>query len=430
MVVGGNHMDKKELRKLSKNELIKIIFELQERLEKIEQILKALDNPHMPSSKIRSKKNTKHDESKPRFPGKPKGSNGGGIKMPLPDQEIKVEKDFCPHCAKQLGKPYDYYRFTQMDIPAPRFITTLYHVALYRCSCGAEIDAGADMQKGFYGTNTTAFLGSLRVECLSYEAIANLLKEIYKLPISNVAIFNKLTLLACLMDNERAVIKDIINGSNQANMDETGLRRDGKNGQVWNVSTENYCLFEYDKSRGAVVAQRMLNSFNGVLTTDDFKSYSWYDKRQLCWAHLIREAEEFAEKYDGAKIQYNRLKILYDKAKRAQEMQETSKYDALTWELEDIATCYHQLDGCKVMYNKLHNRANLWLLGIKQPNAELTNNRSERNLRKIVLHRNRIGCIRNEKGELFINNFLTCTSTWKIQGKNIYEELLRYSQLT
>ena len=105
-------------------------------------------------------------------------------------------------------------------------------------------------------------------------------------------------------------------------------------------------------------------------------------------------------------------------------------YDNLVWELEDIATCYHQLDGCRIMYSKLHNRAHLWLFGVKQPNVELTNNRAERNLRKVVLHRNRIGCIRNEKGEAFINNFLSCTSTWKIQGKNTYEELLKYSQLT
>ena len=103
------------------------------------------------------------------------------------------------------------------------------------------------------------------------------------------------------------------------------------------------------------------------------------------------------------------------------------KYDELAWELEDIATCYHPLDGCKVMYEKLHNRAELWLLGVKLPYVPLTNNHAERCLRKVVLHRNRIGCIRNKSGELFVNIFLTCTSTWRLQGKNIYEELFKYA---
>lgn len=430
-------MEKKELRKLSKNELIKLLLserearlELEKRLEKVEHLLKAFDNPHTPSSKVRSKKNTQQDESKPRFPGKPEGSNGGGIQMPPPDREVDVKIDFCPACKSPLGKPYDIYKFRQMDIPQPRFVTTQYNVRLYHCSCGAEIDAGEYLSKGFYGPNVTAFLGSLRTECLSYDAISRLLQETYKLKISNVAIFNKMTMLACLMSSERELIRKAINGGDAANMDETGLRKDGQNGQVWNISSEGHCLFEYDKSRGADVAKRILNIFKGVLTTDDFKSYYWYKLRQLCWVHLLREAKEFAEKYPEAKIQYERLKILYAKAKLAQEIQDTGKYDTLAFELEDIATCYHPIDGCRIMYGKIHNRTDLWLRAVKYPHAQLTNNRAERNLRKVVLHRNRIGCIRNRKGEAFVNNFLTCTSTWQIQGKNTYEKLLKYAQLT
>ena len=199
---------------------------------------------------------------------------------------------------------------------------------------------------------------------------------------------------------------------------------------MWNVSTKDYCLFEYDKSRGADVAKRMLDKFNGVLTTDDFKSYCWYQLRQLCWVHLLREAKEFAKKYTEAKIQYERLKTLYTKAKLAQEVQDTNKYDTLAVELEDIATRYHSINGYKIMHNKINNRTDLWLRAVKYPNAQLTNNRAERNLRKVVLHRNRIGCIRNKKGEAFVNNFLTCTSTRQIHGNNTYEKLLNYSKLT
>ncbi|MBI2146074.1 transposase [Candidatus Woesearchaeota archaeon] len=192
-------------------------------------------------------------------------------------------------------------------------------------------------------------------------------------------------------------------------------------------------FFEYSEKpliNFDIVAKRILNTFNGLLTTDDFNSYYWYELRQLCWAYLLREAKEFAEKYPEAKIQYERLKALYAKAKITQEIQDTSKYDTLKSELEDIARCYHPMDGCRIMYGKINNRTNLWLRAVKYPTAQLTNNRAERNLRKVVLHRNRIGCIRNEKGEAFVNNFLTCTSTWQIQGKNTYEKLLRYSQLT
>ena len=423
-------MDKKELRKLSKNELIAIILQLEERLREIETYLRAFDNPHTPSAKIRSKKNTERDESKPRFPGKPKGSNGAGIRMPEPDREEKVTKDKCQQCGKKLGKEKDTYSFRQMNIPQPYFITTKYTIALYKCSCGAEIDAGEDMQKGFYGPNVAALIGYLKKEGISHGSIANLLGEVYGLPISNVGVYGKFAKLTDSMRSERERIRRKINRSNHANVDETGLRKDGKNGHVWNASTPDSCLFEYDRSRGAEVAQRLLSNFSGALVSDDFKSYAWYPLRQLCWSHLLREAKDVAEKYDDAKAQYERLKTLYDKAKRTQEIKDTSKYDALAWELEDIALCYHPLDGCKSMYTKLHNRAELWLLGVKMPHVPLTNNRAERNLRKVVLHRNRMGCIRNDKGEAFVNVFLSCVGTWKLQGKNTYKQLVKYSLLT
>ena len=88
---------KKELLGLSKRELIRRLLNLEEELQKIKNYLKSFDNAHTPSSK-QLKNNTKDEESesdenssdeekkKPRFPGKPKGSNGGGIKLPKPDK--------------------------------------------------------------------------------------------------------------------------------------------------------------------------------------------------------------------------------------------------------------------------------------------------------------------------------------------------------
>jgi len=427
-------MNKKELRQLSKRELIEIILQQQEmisqiphlakRIEELENYIKAFENPHTPSSKQRSKKNTEHDEAT-RFPGKPKGSNGGGIDMPPPDKEEKITKDECTKCGKHLGKPYDFYKFRQMDIPEPKFITTLYVVGLYRCDfCKTEIDAGEGLNKGFYGSNTTALIGYLKKEGLSYDAVAELFNDVYNMPISNVAVFDKLTGLTNSLAPEKEQIVSMINSFEYAHLDETGLRQDGKNGFVWNASIPEYCLFEFDRSRASDVAKRMLSNFSGAIITDDYKGYAWHPLRQLCWSHLLREAKDFAEKYPDSMTQYERLKTLYDKAKRAQET-ETDLYDSLSWELEDIAECYHPLNGCRTMYYKIHERSHMWLLGVKYPKIPLTNNHAERCLRRIVLQKNRIGCIRNSKGESFVNIFLSCTSTWKLQGKNIYRELLK-----
>lgn len=426
-------MDKKELRQLSKRELITmilqqqdIISQLAQRIESLEKFIRTFNNPHTPSSKQRSKKNTFHDEQT-RFPGKPKGSNGGGINMPQPDKEEKIIKDACTKCGKHLGKPSGFYKFRQMDIPEPKFVTTSYIVSLYRCNfCNAEIDAGEDLNKGFYGPNTTALIGYLKKEGLSFEAVAELFNDVYNMPISNVAVFDKLTNLTKSLIPKKEQIEKAINNSKFAHLDETGLRQDGKNGFVWSASTPEHCLFEFDRSRASDVAKRILSNFKGAIITDDYKGYAWHPLRQLCWSHLLRESKDFAEKYPDSMAQYKRLKILYDKAKQSQETK-NDLYDNLAWELEDIARCYHPLDGCRTMYYKIHERSHMWLLGTKFHNIPLTNNHAERCLRKIVLQRNRIGCIRNAKGEAFVNVFLSCTTTWNQQGKNVYRELLNYA---
>lgn len=420
-------MDKKELRKLSKNQLIEIIFQLLEKIEKLEQYLKSFENPHTPSSKVRSKENTVHDESS-RFPGKPEGSNGAGIQMPKPDKEEDITKDKCPSCGEKLSRPYDNYSFTQIDIAQPSFITTRYHVFVYQCPCcKKDVDSGEKLCKGFYGPITSALIGYLKKEGLSCEAISSFFNEAYDMPISSTAVFNKVTELTLALTPEREKIQKGINQSEFNHLDETGLRKDGQNGYVWGASNPSCCLFQYDRSRGSEVAKEIIAGFDGTIITDDYKGYLWHTKRQLCWSHLLREAKEFAEQYDGAKAQYERLKSLYDKAKRAQDLNKPNQYDNLVWELEDIASCYHPLDGCRTMYAKLHDRGNLWLLGVKYPNVPLTNNHIERCLRKVVLHRNRIGCIRNHKGEMFVNTFLSCITTWNLQGKNVFQELLKYA---
>ncbi|HLC85236.1 MAG TPA: transposase, partial [Candidatus Nanoarchaeia archaeon] len=53
----------------------------------------------------------------------------------------------------------------------------------------------------------------------------------------------------------------------------------------------------------------------------------------------------------------------------------------------------------------------------------LDNNHAERELRPIVLLRKVIGCYRNEKGQKWIDNVLSVLHTWKLQGKNLYQQL-------
>src|SRR3989344_8744934 len=120
----------------------KIIDDQNNRIEELTHRLLAYENPHTPSSK-RRKKNTERDESKPRFPGKPKGGNGGGIELPPPD-EIKEHKlDACPDCDGKL-QMRSMRKHTSLDLPEKPFVVTEHHIMRYHCStCNKDIEAVA-----------------------------------------------------------------------------------------------------------------------------------------------------------------------------------------------------------------------------------------------------------------------------------------------
>jgi transposase len=81
--------------------------------------------------------------------------------------------------------------------------------------------------------------------------------------------------------------------------DETGWRQDRRRAWLWVAVTSLVSVFEIAPSRGAVVARRMLGeSFGGRLVSDRWSAYSWVHplRRQVCWAHLLREFQGFVER--------------------------------------------------------------------------------------------------------------------------------------
>src|SRR3989338_939416 len=105
-------MDKKTLKSLSKSELVRLLLAerecrlaLEKKVDDLERYIKSFDNPHTPSSKKRKKNTEKKEGGKPRFPGKPPGSNGGGLKIPEIDNTEEHKLDVCPVSGLPLGNP-------------------------------------------------------------------------------------------------------------------------------------------------------------------------------------------------------------------------------------------------------------------------------------------------------------------------------------
>lgn len=429
---------KKELLKLSKRELIRRYLKLEERLEKIEHYLKAFDNAHTPSSK-QLKKNTKDKESKdepddgssdqekkrPRFPGKPKGSNGGGIKLPEPDDVVEHKLDVCPVSGKRLGEPVGYRVKTVIDFP-DKPIKTIEHRFMQYISpaTGEIVEAEVNLPNNIYGKNLQSIVIMLKNLTNSHDKISDFIRELGVPTFSSRTVQNIATkYIFALEPNQKNIIQELKKES-YLHADETGFREDGQSGYVWGIFTQTKAIFLAAKSRAAKWFKKIIRNFKGVIVVDGYVGYNYYSLKQRCWAHLIRDFKDCAENNKEIKAQYIRLKYLYENLKILNEKPPDEKeIRKAKWILNDIVTCLHNIKGASKLETLIQNGGDDWFTALYHPEVPLHNNHAERELRSVVLLRKTIGCYRNWKGKRWIDVVLSVIHTWRLQGQNVFQNL-------
>ena len=430
--------ERKELRKLSKSQLIDEILGLRESLKKIEHYLKAFDNAHTPSSK-QLKKNTKdkesenesnnnfsdEDKNKPRFPGKPKGSNGGGIKLPEPDDVVEHKLNVCPISGKPLGEPVGYRVKTIIDFP-DKPIQTIEHRFMQYISpaTGEIVEAKCDLPNNIYGKNLQSIVIMLKNLTNSHEKISDFIRELGAPTFSHRTVQNiAMKYIFALEPNQKNIIQEIKKES-YLNADETGFREDGKSGYVWGIFTKARAIFLAAKSRAAKHFKKLIRNFRGVIVIDGYGGYDYYPLKQRCWAHLIREFKDLAKDNKEIDVQFRRLLILYETLKELNTgPPDEIKIGKAKWMLDDIVTCLHNIKGASKLETYIKNGGDDWFTALYHPGVPLHNNLAERELRSVVLLRKTIGCYRNWKGKRWIDVVISVIHTWKLQGKNIFQNL-------
>lgn len=425
---------KKELKSLSKSELISMIFFLEEKLRKIESLLHIYDNANTPSSMKRFKEKTekvdgiKKDPGKKRFPGRPEGHVGVGVKLPKPDEVVKHVIDDARF--RVIGKRVQ----TVIDFVDNPLLVTRHIIFKYLSSDGIVVEPETDLPVGIYGKNLQSFVATLKGTFgVSYDNIAVLLKSIR--PDISFCGATSLKITDCISNALQPVRDQIAAEIRQAfycNGDETVLRQDGQNGYTWVFCNEDNILYEYDLSRSHEVPERVLGqNYAGWIVCDGYGGYNAY-KRQRCWRHLLSEFKEIVDENKEFEKEMDYLKSVYQRALVAKQKppdERTRIVEQLDGE-DELGSCIARLYNNKKTESfatTIKNARPYLFTGVIYPQIPLDNNHAERVLRKMVVHRNIIGCIRNKKGETFINNTLSVIQTWRQKNLNIYQKLKEYA---
>jgi transposase len=219
--------------------------------------------------------------------------------------------------------------------------------------------------------------------------------------------------------------------------DETGWAERHRLAWLWVMATSAATVFMVRRSRGSEVAKELLGAARGVVLTDRWSGYSWLplSRRQLCWAHLIRDFRKISESAHAGIAGLG--EALLDNARRLFELWrrvrdgtlQRSSFRTYASRLRcQIKTYLIAVTGCAnrraaaLARGILRLEPAMWTF-VRIPGVEPTNNAAERALRPVVLWRKGSYGSRSEIGHAFVERMLTVVTTLRQHGRNVLEFL-------
>lgn len=416
----------------SKNELIEDFVDLILEKEKLEKKLRKYENPHTPPSKDERKSRTNF-VSKTGLPvGKKTGYKGKTREEKKPTNFVNIFQGTCPKCGKH-NKPKEILEKTYEETPEPQPVKVVKAKwGYYECSCGCCWESKPEEvpEKGLFGKNAQTHIILLRWDDrLPLRKTVSALERQFDLTLTSKAVYDITKRVADKITPDYKEIMKKIRRAKHLHIDETKIKIQNKTYYVWIFRSTKFIFFVIRKERNRNVLDEILGyHYNGWIICDGLSAYKEYTKYlQRCWAHILRETREMAEKYDDAKPMHNWMQDLFGVIKTASIKTPLRKrkklYDKCIQEMKSLIGIYSSYTHLSETVTKIKNGLDFWFTRILHPRIEPTNNKAEQPLREIKVIQKIIGTLRNEDGASIMEKIMTFLATWRLQGKNNFTEL-------
>lgn len=309
---------KEELRELTHEELLKYTENLQDNIVQ-EKPPKNSSNSSIPSSKeINTPKKNQSIRKKGGKNGGVFGHKGKTLKQTdTPDEIIDIEFniDSCKKCgfdiSEVLKELQEKRQLLDLDIKDTIAKITEYKSYSKTCPKCGYVNHDNDYPNFVaphisYGKNVMAIVVYLSVvHYLSYKRIAQALKTMYKIDISQGTVDNLIKKASKLSQKEIDKIVSQLELSDMVGIDETGVKVDGSKHWSWTFQNDNCTLLVHNTSRGAkVIDENFEDGFiNAIVVHDNYSSYNSLIAKgeQLCLAHKLRDLN-YAIECDNTKL--------------------------------------------------------------------------------------------------------------------------------
>jgi transposase len=363
------------------------------------------------------------------------------------DQQVPLPKDpqgreSCPCCNACLLDLEDHQRVVEDIIPA-KVVVKCYHTRSGWCPCcrkrvesrALEQPPAASIPHGQLGLNALATAMVLRIaHRLPFRQITAVFADLPELSVSPGAIARQVQRVAGWFDQDYEKLMLQLRCAPIVHADETGWRVDGKNGQLWTVTSPSHTLYHVDKSReGKVIESLLGKAFGGTLVSDFYSAYLKMDcKKQKCLAHLLRELKESAEKSEAFArgsfyVDCKRLLKRMLRLKQQWEKLEDDPYDRRGRRLEATLRqlaggTYEEPNARRIAKRLLKYQGELTAF-LWNKDLDATNNAAERALRPAVVARKISGGSRSKNGANAWATLASLMRTASQQNRNLMDTI-------
>jgi len=354
-----------------------------------------------------------------------------------PDRVIEARAAACPHCAHGLA-PEDqeaFHAYDHVDLPPIRPVVTRIHRHRGTCPCcarpfQASVPEGLEPGSPF-GPGIVALVLHLHItQAIGFQRLVKLMDEVFGVSLSEGAVANMLARAEAPMIVAAERIAEEVRAAKVVASDETSARVKGKTWWQWVMHCSTAIYHVITDSRSAqVVTDFLQGSKPEVWVADRYGAQNGHAlERQLCLAHLLRDAQYAID--EGDTVFAPAFKALLLRAVAIGRRRESLKDSTLAnyrADLERRLTNLLQLApttaaGRKLVKGVKRCRNDLFLFVVRR-DVPYTNNGSERALRPSVIFRKVTGCFRSHWGARLYAAAVSVIATGRLRGKSALQAI-------
>jgi len=322
-----------------------------------------------------------------------------------------------------LGKPRIHQK---IDLPEIKPHVTNYHIERGRCLSCKKRKSGSlpvGVEPDLFGPRIKAVIGSLSgFYKNSKRDVEAILKDIFNVRISLGTISNNEERISKKCQASYENIELELSYAPLLQIDETSHYKKGKLGWCWGFFSEKASLIKLADSRGKkVLKDSVFGTKDQIITSDRYAVYNYFaeENRQICWAHLRRDFERFANSsHNEIKRIGEYLGLVACELFGLKKALSDEKIDAWrflrrvrilrkrTWHyLKNLSYLQNAKQATRIAKNMMKSENMMWKFMDNPEFIPLTNNHAEQQLRHYVTYRKNSYFVQSERGERFLGAY-------------------------